>query len=223
MNIDTLLGITAAHLTDIEGTRHSVHSQMLSDFLKLRKCALEGGFDLQIISSFRSRERQLRIWNDKALGLRPVVNDAGEVLRIEDLSHPELMRAILRWSALPGASRHHWGTDIDVFDGNTQTEKDVKLIPSETIGSGPAAALHTWLDGHLKEFGFFRPYEKDHGGVAPERWHISYHPLSRRMLDNYSFGLFRRNIEDLEIELKETILENADLIFHKYFLNIDPF
>jgi hypothetical protein len=26
--------------------------------------------------------------------------------------------------------------------------------------------------------GFFRPYARDRGGVAPERWHLSYAPLS---------------------------------------------
>ena len=30
------------------------------------------------------------------------------------------MAAILVWSALPGASRHHWGTDLDVFDRAVQ-------------------------------------------------------------------------------------------------------
>ena len=26
------------------------------------------------------------------------------------------MVGILEWSALPGASRHHWGSEFDVFD-----------------------------------------------------------------------------------------------------------
>jgi LAS superfamily LD-carboxypeptidase LdcB len=221
MNIDALLGLTSDHLTTIEGTKHSVHSQMISDYLKLQKAAFSAGFDLQIISSFRSRERQLKIWNDKVNGLRPIFDESGSELNPKQLSPSDLMYSILRWSALPGASRHHWGTDIDVFNANTQAEKEVKLTPSETDEGGPAAELHHWLDSHLHEYGFFRPYQTDQGGVSPERWHISYHPLSRRMLDNYSFSLFKRNISEIQIELKDTILENADLIFNKYFLNID--
>ncbi|MCZ8486094.1 D-alanyl-D-alanine carboxypeptidase family protein [Vibrio lentus] len=30
-------------------------------------------------------------------------------------SEQQKLSAILRWSALPGASRHHWGCDFDVF------------------------------------------------------------------------------------------------------------
>ena len=26
--------------------------------------------------------------------------------------------------------------------------------------------------------GFYRPYARDHGGIAPERWHLSYAPVS---------------------------------------------
>ena len=29
--------------------------------------------------------------------------------------------------------------------------------------------------------GFFRPYGEDRGGVAPERWHLSFAPLSHEM------------------------------------------
>ena len=224
MNVDILLGKTTEHLVPLPGTKFLIHKLMLQDFLVLQKEAREAGFDLQVISAFRDYERQLKIWNLKASGQRQLIDDQERPLEFSKLSPLEVMFAILRWSALPGCSRHHWGTDIDVYDGNTQTPEEVKLVPSETMGEGPSARLHDWLDSRMttnNAFGFYRPYATDRGGVSPERWHISYQPLSRRCLDHFTFSLFKRNLEESDILLKEQLLENADEIFQRYFLNVD--
>lgn len=224
MNIDMLTGKTEEHLVLLEGTKFFIHKQMIADFFKLQKNALEAGFNLQIASAFRSYNRQLTIWNAKANGERTILDDHGNPLDFKTLSPTELMFAILRWSALPGSSRHHWGTDIDIYDGNTQTPEEVKLIPSECEGNGPAAGLHAWLDEQMEQensFGFYRPYRTDLGGVSPERWHLSYYPLSRRFLEFYTSSVFKKNIEESDLKLKDVILENADEIFQRFFLNYD--
>ena len=224
MNIEILLGKTKEHLVPIEGTKFFVHHLMLHDFLKLQKAAREEGFDLQIASAFRDYDRQLAIWNAKAKGERPILDDQERPLNFSQLSPNEIVFSILRWSAIPGCSRHHWGSDIDIFDANKQLAEDVKLIPSECYGSGPSAGLHEWLDQAMASdhaFGFFRPYRTDQGGVSPERWHLSYYPISRRVVDVYTFSLFKRSIEESEILLKEIILENADEIFDRFLLRFD--
>lgn len=224
MNIDILLGKTTEHLVPLEGTKFLVHHQMLRDFLKLQSKAKEEGFDLQIASAFRDYDRQLKIWNAKARGERPLLDDQERVLDYASLSPTEIVFAILRWSALPGCSRHHWGSDIDVFDANTQSAEEIKLVPSECVGSGPASRLHDWLDQQMHEknsFGFFRPYATDKGGVSPERWHLSHYPIARRIIDVYTFSVFKRNIEESEIHFKEVVLEHAEEIFHRFILNFD--
>ena len=224
MNIDIILGKTTEHLVPLEGTKFSLHQQMLPDFLRLQKAAREEGFDLQIASAFRSYERQLLIWNSKAQGERPLLDDQERILDYKTLSPKEIVFAILRWSAIPGCSRHHWGSDIDVFDGKTQQPEEVKLLPSECTGAGPAAALHEWLDIRMREnnaFGFFRPYATDQGGVSPERWHLSYYPISRRITDIFTFSFFKRHVESSDILLKDVILENADEIFSRYLSTFD--
>jgi LAS superfamily LD-carboxypeptidase LdcB len=224
MNIDILQGKTTEHLVLLEGTKCFIHNQMLTDLLRLQKDALKEGFDLKIISAFRGYDRQLKIWNLKASGERPLLDDQERPLEFSKLSPLEIIMAILRWSALPGSSRHHWGSDIDVYDAKTQTENEVKLIPSETTNHGPAARLHEWLDLKISSdssYGFYRPYATDRGGVSPERWHLSYYPISRRYLESYTFSLFKKNIEESDLILKETILENADEIFRRFFLNVD--
>ncbi len=224
MNIEILLGKTREHLVPVEGTNCFLHKQVLHDFLKLKRDAEGVGLQLEIISSFRDYERQLSIWNAKARGERELFDDKGSALDFSKLSPLQVMYAILRWSAVPGASRHHWGTDIDIFDSSTQKKEELKLTPSECEGEGPAAALHSWLDQRIERdeaYGFYRPYRSDLGGVAPERWHLSYFPLSRRMMDVYTFSIFKKNIEDSEILLKEELLQHSHEIFERYFLNVE--
>jgi LAS superfamily LD-carboxypeptidase LdcB len=224
MNIDLIFGKTTEHLVHLEGTRFFIHQQMLHDYLKLQKAAREAGFDLQIVSAFRDYDRQLSIWNAKARGERPILDDQERVLDYSKLSPTELLFAILRWSAIPGCSRHHWGSDIDIFDAKSQTAEQVKLVPSECIGNGPAAHLHEWLDQKMAQneaYGFFRPYSTDQGGVAPERWHLSYYPISRRVVDVFTFSLFKKHIETSDMELKDVILENASEIFERFLMRFD--
>lgn len=224
MNVEILLGKTTEHLVPLEGTKFLLHHHILHDFLKLQKDAREAGFDLQITSAFRDYSRQLLIWNMKARGERPLYDDEGKLLEFSRLSPKELMFAILRWSALPGCSRHHWGTDIDVFDARTQGPEEVKLVPAECVGKGPAAGLHEWLDSVMSQnaaHSFYRPYRTDRGGVAPERWHLSHYTVSRRMTDVFTYSIFKKNIEDSDILLKPELLEHSHEIFERFFLNTD--
>lgn len=224
MNVDILLGKTTEHLVPVEGTKYFVHHLMLKDFLRLQKEAAAEGFDLQIASAFRDYERQLKIWNLKASGERKLLDDQERPLDFNTLSPHQIVMAIMRWSAIPGCSRHHWGTDIDVFDASKQSPESVQLTKSEVTGEGPAARLHDWLDHRIQtnsSFGFYRPYATDRGGVSPEKWHLSYYPLSRRCLEAYTFSLFKKNIEESEILLKEILLENADEFYQRFFLNVD--
>ncbi|MFV0278041.1 MAG: M15 family metallopeptidase, partial [Parahaliea sp.] len=82
----------------------------------------------------------------------------------------------------PGTSRHHWGTDLDVFDAAAVSrDYALQLTPAEAAPGGPFHALHGWLDTRMAagaSHGFYRPYDRERGGVAPERWHRSYAPLS---------------------------------------------
>ena len=93
-----------------------MHRDVVTPFLALQAAAREAGFELAVLSGFRGYERQLSIWNRKAAGELPVLNSEARPLDPATLGDAELAFAILRWSALPGASRHHWGTDLDVYD-----------------------------------------------------------------------------------------------------------
>ncbi len=150
MDPTILTGRTETHLcasADAEILGAQVHREVVGPFLALRAEARRAGFDLRILSGFRGFDRQLSIWNRKAAGELAVLDSAAVPLDIGALSEKELVFAILRWSALPGASRHHWGTDVDVIDAAARPEGyEVEFVPEEVDSGGMFGPLHDWLD-----------------------------------------------------------------------------
>lgn len=200
-----------------------VHKDLVATIGQLKRDAAAQGFDLRIASGFRDFERQLAIWNRKASGQAAILDGDGYPLAVEALTEMETVFAILRWSALPGASRHHWGTDIDVYDAGAIDETyKVQLTVAETRGSGPFTPFHCWLDDYLSTSpeGFFRPYAFDNGGVAPEPWHLSYRPLADHYAGLITKDLLFQLVKSSNISLKTAILENLDIIFDRFVANI---
>ena len=134
---EIITGSTETHLEGLDrsllkGSEFLVHKQVVEPLRELRTAALQTGFELTLCSAFRSFDRQLQIWNGKVSGKRPVMDGNGEPINNEALSPWSLIQAILRWSALPGASRHHWGTDFDIYDMRTMPEGyKLQLTPDE--------------------------------------------------------------------------------------------
>ncbi|PIE01943.1 MAG: peptidase [Acidobacteria bacterium] len=225
-----LTGQTEEHLCQPDeknALAKPIHKEALNAFMELRKDAAKQGFDLQIDSGFRSFEQQLSIWNRKATGQLAVLDSQAVPLDITKLTEEELIFSILRWSALPGASRHHWGTDIDVSDANATPEGyEIEQIPEEVNDDGMFGPLHRWLDEQMaanKSHGFFRPYDADRNGVAPERWHLSYQPVSEEYISLLTVDLLHETLSHADIELKSTLLDKLDEIYDRFVLNIGAY
>lgn len=219
MNKQLLLGLDDGAVIYADYFKSLLHPDVILPLQDLSIDATKAGFVLTIASSYRNFARQLSIWNQKALGTRPVLDSSGNVIDMQFLSDAEKMWAILRWSALPGASRHHWGTDIDVYDRSKIDETyRVKLTVDETELPGPFAEFHLWLTDKLMEpdCPFFRPYAIDKGGVAPEPWHLSYAPLANRYSALLSVEMLREQIIQEDLLLKEAVLQNLDEIFERF-------
>lgn len=214
---DILTGKTQEHLILDQSSQCLIHKDVQTSLEKLKAQSHTAGFQLEIVSGFRSFDHQLAIWNAKAQGTRPLYDDIGNLLDFKTLSPREVLYFILRWSALPGASRHHWGTDFDVVDKKAITEGyKVQLTPQETSPEGIFGPFHLWLDQHLNQTDFFRPYASDNGGIAPEKWHLSYAPLSDQFQKALSFELIQETISNANIELKALILQELPEIYQRF-------
>ena len=153
----------------------------MSRFLILCRAG-ERGLTLRVASAFRDYDRQVRIINEKWTGARPVTDGEGRLLERTQYTDDDWLNLILRFSALPGTSRHHWGTDLDIWDASAVgADYRPLLSPSEYGPSGPFFEMTRWLDELMvadDAEGFFKPYAEDRGGIAPEPWHISYRPVA---------------------------------------------
>lgn len=210
------------HHIDFASLECPVHRDILEAIQLLKTAASEAGFCLKLASGFRNFDRQCAIWNAKVQGLRPVLDNKEQPINLNALSEAEKVFAILRWSALPGTSRHHWGTDFDVFDaGALEDEKLLQLTVKETQEGGPFFNFYQWLDEHLKEkkCKFFRPYGKDLGGVSPEPWHLSYQPVAELFESAFALEELKKILESSDILLKDTVIENLDEIYQRFVVN----
>lgn len=189
------LGLINTHITESGGVL--MNAQAADAFSALQTRASAAGFQLSVASSFRSYERQLAIFNGKWRGERPVLDDFDRALIRQHYSEEQWLHRILRFSALPGTSRHHWGTDIDIFDPTRiPVGESLQLIPSEYRNGGIFEDLTQWLDERIAADdceGFFRPYDRDRGGVSEEPWHLSYEPVASALRPLVTAG----NLRDL--------------------------
>lgn len=222
MNEFELTGRASTHVITLDAPRCELHYEVVSAFLAMRDAAAAEGIDLVPCSSFRDFATQLTLWNRKWAGERPLYNRAGEQLDRSRLSDSEVLDAILCWSAIPGGSRHHWGSDIDVIDAAALPEGyKVQLVPTEYAATGVFGKLSSWLERHMHRFGFFRPYRTDRGGVSPEPWHLSYAPISQPALESLSLSMLRQVLEASEIAGKPQVLARLPEIYTRFLLSVD--
>ena len=219
-----MLGLDTGHLVSLD-EHHALVPEARDAFSRMQGAAKVEGIDLQLVSSFRSFERQKAIWNKKWQGLLPLNTIENTQLDAATLNKVEKLHAIMLWSALPGASRHHWGTDIDVFDKaavqiweKTQHGK-FQLVPNEYKTGGPCEALNIWLTKNAASFGFFRPYENYVGGVAAEPWHLSFEPIAQTVINYFSLDELKNALEQHSVYGLDTITANLPTIFKRYTLN----
>ena len=218
MTQEQLLGLDESHLILVGRGPHRLTAATAAAFNDMQVAAAYEGFNLQAASSWRSFERQLAIWNGKWRGERPLLDADNQPLDALQLDDMERLHAILRWSALPGTSRHHWGTDLDIYDPDClPAGTRLALEPWEYEAGGWFADLGEWLGDHMSDFGFFLPYAKPLDaaqGVAYEPWHISFALESaEQRLDPDALALC---LQQADIEGKACILSHLDEILARY-------
>jgi LAS superfamily LD-carboxypeptidase LdcB len=201
LTAEQLTGRVRTHVQDVaDGSGCVLHPDAAAAFQALRAAAAQVDIDLVAVSGFRSFERQLSIWNEKFLGRRPLLDDAGRALDVAAMSEQQIVSAILLWSALPGASRHHWGSEIDVIDRAALAPgQQAQLVAQEYAPHGVFKRLAEWLPRQCEDYGFFLPYDRDRGGVRPEPWHLSFAPVSGAALGALTVAVLAAALEPVPL------------------------
>ena len=172
---------------------------------EMTQAARNDGIEIKVVSAYRSYDRQKDIWNSKFIRFEK-----------QGFKNLAIVDQIIKYSTIPGTSRHHWGTDIDIIDGS-QLDKGDLLVSKKFHGNGPYNNLRNWMEVNAKKFGFLRPYNQDpkRKGFLYEPWHYSYAEKSIEMLHAY----LELNAISL---IKDPDLLGADLLdskFIKIYLN----
>ncbi len=141
----------------------------------MKAAAKKDGINLTIVSGYRSYERQEQIWNRK-----------WKRYEKQGLGPDQIFDKIVEYSTVPGTSRHHWGTDLDIIDSNASYSGDV-LVPKKFHGNGPFCKMKDWMDKNASNYGFALVYtlNERRPGFKYEPWHWSYVPLSRKRYQQY--------------------------------------
>lgn len=221
-----ILGVTDSHIHYFaQDLKHpekkvGVHQQMLPAFQQLVAKAKDFGISIKIASGFRSLDRQLIIWNNKFNGKSVIKDKQGDIVEVNSLSELDICKAILLYSALPGASRHHWGSDIDIYADNLLAkDQALQLEPWEYEPTGPMAKLSTFLQQEAQALGFYFPYDKYRGGVAAEPWHLSYIPVAKTYQQDIDINILINYLNNVDIAGKKTIIANIEAIAEQFIFN----
>lgn len=152
-----------------------MQKQALESFKQMCEAARKDGIYLKIVSATRTFYRQKQIWENKWNGVK-LVN--GKKLNVTHPDPEKRALEILKYSSMPGTSRHHWGTDIDINSVENAYFKTAKGLKE-----------YQWLSVHAHEFGFCQPYKEKGSnrltGYEDEPWHWSYFPLSCQYTVDY--------------------------------------
>ncbi len=162
---------------------------------EMRIEAAKQKINIEVVSSYRTFQRQKEIYERKY-----------KQFTGQGLSPQKAIEKIIEYSTIPGTSRHHWGTDIDIIDANAPRPASV-LEPKNFHGNGPYCKLKEWLDKNSERFGFYEVYtdNANRKGFKYEPWHFSYAPVSIPMLKEY-----REKINVMEMLSEEKILGNEN-------------
>jgi LAS superfamily LD-carboxypeptidase LdcB len=208
-----LTGRARTHLVEVQDQGCHVHLHVARPFMQLRAAASRAGFDLAAVSAFRDFARQLTIWNAKYD--LPAADGVA-------LKPDQRIDQILQWSALPGASRHHWGTDLDLIDRAQLTPGyRVQLVSEEYSTGGPFGAAALWLEANAARFGFFRPYRGIRSGVQAEPWHFSFAPVAEGARRKFSVPLLQAALGEAGLSGKQAVLARLEQIVARYVNSID--
>jgi zinc D-Ala-D-Ala carboxypeptidase len=181
---------------------------VMEAYWDLKERAAKEGWHLILASGYRSFYAQRQIWNryEQAYRMDPHLDEKGRV------------RAIMSIVSVPGLSRHHWGTDLDISEDSLKG----RLTPLTPDTPQKVVDYYRWMEENAPQFGFCKVYEGKKGAVMDEPWHWSYLPFStvyeRQFMEIKDFT----RILDVHVGDVHYLMKNLPKIIKKEVGSISP-
>ena len=202
------------HLFSDIGKQYRLQPEVAHAFEKMKAYALQDGIEMEIVSSFRSYATQKKIWNRKFTRFTA-----------EGMSAKMAIKKIIEYSTLPGTSRHHWGTDIDLVLKNHSIKGDI-LLDSLFHHNNAFEPLRLWMEKNAATFGFYMVYDRDslRKGFQYEPWHYSYKKIAGPYLAHYIQNNILRKIKKDSTVLGYEVMDSLFLAqyMEEQILGIHP-
>ena len=179
---DVLLGKEKVALY---GKNYKLQKEAYLALERMKKEARTQNIKIHVVSAYRNFNHQNRLWARKYAKFI----DQG-------YSSKTAINKVKEYTAIPGTSRHHWGTDVDLVDKN-----------KSSLRNHSTSLYATWMNENAHKYGFYRVYTKNEfrSGFNYESWHYSYRKLAKPMLKAY-----------LKLDIT-TILKNEKILGNSYF------
>jgi LAS superfamily LD-carboxypeptidase LdcB len=220
---EQLTGRASNHVREVSVLSCWLHPAAADALLGLAREAAACDIDLLPASGFRDFERQRAIWNGKFRGERPLLDRDSRPMDVRRMDEEAIVRAILEWSALPGASRHHWGSEVDVYDRAALAPgQRPQLVAAEYARDGVFARLAAFLADKAPQYGFFLPYDIERGGVKPEPWHLSYAPVAGAALPALTLSVREEALIDAPLCGAAVVQRLLPEIYERYVCRVAP-
>lgn len=197
----------------LTGAVQQLQPKVWEAYEEMRSAAKLEGINIQVVSGYRSYDRQKTIYESKY-----------RKFTSEGMTPEEALTEILKYSTLPGTSRHHWGTDMDLIDANQPQPASV-LEEEHYHDGGVYSKMKAWLNEHAESFGFYEVYTKneDRKGFQYEPWHFSYKAISIPMLEAFMCLDMEAILEADELSGKEILTgEFLNTYYLENILDINP-
>jgi len=181
---------------------------VMEQFAAMADAAAKDNVRLIIRSATRNFDSQKKIWENKWKGIT-ILEDGSKATDIQD----EFLRAkkILLYSSMPGTSRHHWGTDVDI-----------NAFENSWFSSGEGARLYKWMEANASRYGFCQVYgpvgTQRSYGYEEEKWHWSYLPVAQKIQAEAAQKMKNEWITGFAGSHKAAVIDMVKV----YMLSIDP-
>jgi hypothetical protein len=134
--------------------------EVLAAFRALQREGDAFGWKIILVSGYRSYNGQRHLWNKK---FKSVWEEA-------EMDGEHCVRSVFEYTSLPGFSRHHWGTELDLGEYHIKRRTQVPLGKERP----KMEDFYAWLEVNAPRFGFCKVYKGVLGAIQEEPWHWSY-------------------------------------------------
>ena len=198
-----LIGKSNAIQPLLKGERIKLQTEVYDALQEMIKAAKKDNVHIMLVSGYRSFNHQKRIWNRKF-----------DKYRKQGNSVKKCIEKITNYTAIPGTSRHHWGTDVDLSDKY-----------ANGLNNNKREKFNRWMQKNAKKFGFYLVYtnDKNRTGYKYESWHFTYKKLSKPLLKKYLQTDVFKLIKNQGIKGSYTFTEDFfDNYVEQFVLGINP-